>query len=308
MKLKKKKKLEISKRKKLEQDMKDQRERDEDDRIRMEEEYKQPWVELEDEGDDVRFIEPDFYVDRPPTPEFIPNPTGEDKEVQVIDTELFDYDLEVEPLLEVLVGKAIEEGRIEALEDWEREELRKHKEEYSIVREAELMEAQRMEAAYNRRVEETRRRQLQEEAHTKVKRHTQEKLISRLLSRSVLRPLRDSAIQLLVDGGELRNPRDQDFYSVYMPKLYEIVDFHLTERAKQVPILQGLFTEALGALATDHRGAIEKEYQKRMRIKDKEEEKRQIRIAQALRKKEEEERLEEEQRLASVKKLSLIHI
>ena len=119
----------------------------EEDRRQREEELKQPWVELEDPGIDERALEPDYYVDRPPTPEFIPNPSGVDKETQVEDHELFDFDLEVAPVLEVLVGKALEQGRIEALEEWEKLELHKHKSQYEDLREAELMEVQRVEAA-----------------------------------------------------------------------------------------------------------------------------------------------------------------
>ena len=77
-------------------------------------------MDLEEKGMDERLIEPDFYIDRPPTPEFIPNPSGLDKETQIEDHELFDFELEVEPILEVLVGKALEAGRIEALEEWEK--------------------------------------------------------------------------------------------------------------------------------------------------------------------------------------------
>merc|ERR1712023_162747 len=47
------------------------------------------------------------FMDRPPLPLFIPSKTGLDKETQVED-DLFDFDLEVEPILEVLVGKTMD--------------------------------------------------------------------------------------------------------------------------------------------------------------------------------------------------------
>lgn len=49
--------------------------------------------------EDERELEPDYYIDRPQTPEFIPNEKGIDKDTQVIDEELFDFELEVEPVL-----------------------------------------------------------------------------------------------------------------------------------------------------------------------------------------------------------------
>lgn len=197
-------------------------------------------MELDDPGVDEKTIEPDFYIDRPPTPEFIPNPAGVNAETQIEDHELFDFDLEAEPILEVLIGKALEEGRIEALEEWERVELRKHKEKYELEREGELMEVQRQEAAYNRRVEETRRRKLQQEAKAQVSVATQQKLLARLISRSVLKNLKNSTLQLMVDSGDLRNPKDQDMHTTYLPHLLSVVDKHVVEKTNYENILQGI--------------------------------------------------------------------
>lgn len=55
--------------------------------------------ELTDPVEDERFINIDFYVDRPPTPEFKPLEPGIDVECQVEDYELFDFDIEVESVL-----------------------------------------------------------------------------------------------------------------------------------------------------------------------------------------------------------------
>ena len=43
-------------------------------------------------------LEPDYYIDRPPSPIFIPNADGDDKKIQVVDRDpnLFDFKLEVE--------------------------------------------------------------------------------------------------------------------------------------------------------------------------------------------------------------------
>jgi radial spoke head protein 3 len=134
-------------------------EEEEKDRIRELEHYND-WAELEDYDDieDERKLEPDFYVDKPPTPVFMENPKGTDQEIQVEDHELFDFELEVEPILQVLVGKACENARLEVIEDWEKEQFHEHKRKFLIIKEAELMETQRMEAARNRRRREAERR------------------------------------------------------------------------------------------------------------------------------------------------------
>lgn len=50
---------------------------------------------------DENELEPDYYIDRPPSPLFIPNPDGDNKAIQVHDKDpdLFDFELEVEPIL-----------------------------------------------------------------------------------------------------------------------------------------------------------------------------------------------------------------
>jgi len=66
----------------------------------------------------------------------------------------------VEPIIQVLVGKSVEQGRMEVIEEDEIEELRQHMIAYEQVRDAELLEIQRLEAEDIRRQEESDRRDL----------------------------------------------------------------------------------------------------------------------------------------------------
>jgi len=84
------------------------------------------WDELEDyenmqsEWD----VEPDYYIDRAPHAQFKPMPKGSDKTTQVhdrVDPELYNFELEVEPILQVLVGKSLELARIEVIEEFEKD-------------------------------------------------------------------------------------------------------------------------------------------------------------------------------------------
>ena len=81
------------------------------------------WEALDDEENfsNESDIEEDYYVDRPPTAIFIEDAAGDDKKIQVMDwdSELFDFNNEVEPILQVLVGKSIEHARIEVIEEYE---------------------------------------------------------------------------------------------------------------------------------------------------------------------------------------------
>ena len=68
--------------------------------------------------------------------------------------QLFDFDIEVKPILEVLVGKTIEQSLIEVMEEEELADLRKQQREYEELRNAEKVEQQRLEEQERRLREE----------------------------------------------------------------------------------------------------------------------------------------------------------
>ena len=68
----------------------------------------------------------DAFLDRAPSPLYIPQKSGSDVSTQVMEGELFDFDFEVTPILEVLVGKTIEQALMEVMEEEELDMLKKH--------------------------------------------------------------------------------------------------------------------------------------------------------------------------------------
>lgn len=102
------------------------------------------------------------------------------------DPDLFDFELEVEPILQVLVGKAIEHAQIEVIEDDEKVELARHKRMFQQLKEGELMETQRMEASRKRRIDETERRNLQQRTAKNQRIWAERKVIARGLAKEFL--------------------------------------------------------------------------------------------------------------------------
>ncbi len=99
-------------------------------------------------------IDPDFFIAQPPVATFVPASPGPDKSTVVNDREdpaLFDFDLEVEPILQVLVGKAIELSKIEVIEENEQTKFEAHILKYQMLRESQLLAVQRLEAHSRRR-------------------------------------------------------------------------------------------------------------------------------------------------------------
>jgi predicted RNase H-like nuclease (RuvC/YqgF family) len=68
--------------------------------------------------------------------------------------QLFDFDLEVEPILEVLVGKTVEQALTEVLEEEELEGLRAQQRRFRELRASEQAELQRLEEQERRLQEE----------------------------------------------------------------------------------------------------------------------------------------------------------
>jgi hypothetical protein len=63
---------------------------------------------------------------------------------------MYDFAREVEPVLEVLVGKALEIARFELLEEHETEKLHKNKGLFKQTKESMLMQVQRLEGQRSR--------------------------------------------------------------------------------------------------------------------------------------------------------------
>lgn len=98
-------------------------------------------------------LEADYHIDRAESAVFIPVPKGLDKATNLNDrqdADLYDFDLEVEPILQVLVGKSLELARIEVIEDFEIKELKKHNAIFKKIRDSELLYTQQEEAKNNR--------------------------------------------------------------------------------------------------------------------------------------------------------------
>lgn len=65
-------------------------------------------------------IEADYYIDRAQEAVYVPDPEGLDKATVLEDRQdLFDFNLECEPILQVLVGKTLEQAKIEVIEEHE---------------------------------------------------------------------------------------------------------------------------------------------------------------------------------------------
>ncbi|KAF3831314.1 hypothetical protein GH733_000051 [Mirounga leonina] len=148
----------------------------------------------------------DAFLDRPPTPLFIPAKTGKDVATQILEGELFDFDLEVKPMLEVLVGKTIEQSLLEVMEEEELANLWASQHAYEELRNVELAEVQRLEEQERRHREEKERRKQQQWEVVYKHNETSQKVAARAFAQRYLADLLPSVFGSLRDGGYFYDP------------------------------------------------------------------------------------------------------
>lgn len=171
----------------------------------------------------------DAFLDRPPTPLYVPAKTGVDAATQILEGELFDFDIEVKPILEVLVGKTVEQSLLEVMEEEELANLRAQQRRFEELRNAELVETQRLEEQERRHREEKERRMRQQLEVLKKEKETTAKIAARAFAQSYLQDLVPSVFGTLQDHGYFFDPVERDIESEFMPWLMKGVESEMSK-------------------------------------------------------------------------------
>lgn len=170
------------------------------------------------------------FMDRPPLPLFVPTKTGVDKDTQIEPGDgLFSFDLEVEPILEVLVGKTLEQSMMEVLEEEELYAIRAHQDEFEQMRNAELAEVQRLEAEARRRFDEKERRLEQERTRMAQEKDLKEKVSARSFAKDYLTDLHTGVFDVLLGEGFFYDPLTKEVEKAFMPWLFNACTGSMTD-------------------------------------------------------------------------------
>lgn len=237
----------------------------------------------------------DFLLDRPPSPLFMPTKIGYDCGTQIEDGELFDFDREVEPVLEVLVGKTLEQSMMEVLEEEELASLRRHQEEFERRRNAELQEVQRMEAAERRRQEEMERRMQQQAAQREQDLSTMRKVVSRSIAASYLGGMRERCLAHLQDAGVFADAVQLAVDSKFVPQLMQAVMKQMEQQRQDQDVFGNISRSFCEASTQTHAVALDVERKRLQAIDDAERKIRQIREHEKQMREQESARIQEEQ-------------
>ncbi|XP_063079839.1 radial spoke head protein 3 homolog [Engraulis encrasicolus] len=173
----------------------------------------------------------DAFLDKPATPLFIPAKTGKDVATQIQEGELFDFDIEVQPMLEVLVGKTMEQSLLEVMEEEELASLRQQQRAFQELRNAELVEVQRLEEQERRHRQEKDRRLRQQQEVLDHQREVAEKVAARAFAQQYLTDLLPSVFTSLREHGFFYDPVERDLETCFLPWLMDQMSEDLEKRA-----------------------------------------------------------------------------
>lgn len=187
----------------------------------------------------------DAFLDRPPSPLFIPAKTGVDIATQIEEGELFDFDLEVQPILEVLVGKTIEQSLLEVMEEEELKAIRSQQKKFQDIRNAELAEQQRLEEQSKRRREEKERRVRQQREVIQKETETVEKMAATNYAKNYLQDLVPEVFDSLESSGYFFDVVEREVESDFMPWLMGEVSTELDRTVQARSMLDALIRSAI---------------------------------------------------------------
>eukprot|EP00596_Hydrurales_sp_CCMP1899_P008821 CAMPEP_0119035260 /NCGR_PEP_ID=MMETSP1177-20130426/2198_1 /TAXON_ID=2985 /ORGANISM="Ochromonas sp, Strain CCMP1899" /LENGTH=351 /DNA_ID=CAMNT_0006993269 /DNA_START=178 /DNA_END=1233 /DNA_ORIENTATION=+ len=159
------------------------------------------------------------FMDRPASPLFVPARTGQDVVTQILPGDLFDFDLEVEPILEVLVGKTLHVSMLELMQEEELEAIYRQQEEFELIRKIELAEVQRLEAEARRKALEKERRVEQELLRAAERQILEEKIAAQYFAQQYLGSLHSGVFDTLEEEGYFFDPLQKEIEEITMVDL-----------------------------------------------------------------------------------------
>ncbi|EEY62071.1 flagellar radial spoke protein, putative [Phytophthora infestans T30-4] len=187
----------------------------------------------------------DALLDLHPPITVMPTPSGVDVATQIGSGDLFDFDLEVEPIVEVLVGKVLELGVLEFLEENELREIRQRQKLFEQARNAELAEVQRLEAEAKRRFAEKQHRLDEEATRLAAEAELKEKVAARASAKQYLATLHVQVFDTLVESGHFLDPLLKDVKHNFVPGLLEGAAAHAHQLDAGRKMLDAILVDAL---------------------------------------------------------------
>lgn len=198
--------------------------------------------------------------------------TGIHKETQIYASEnLFDFDYEAEPVVQVLVTRCLEESRIEVVEEEELKVLKERQHHLQKIFEKEEKDRRSLEQREREKDRKNKEKNSQRRRRKDEIVDTHQHMISRVYSKRFMADTKNAAFEILDNMGMFLDETEKDIKNNFMPWLYEEtlnIAKNRVERKKEVDyVINNLQS---GFLAS-HRHSVFEEMERRRIAKEEEE-------------------------------------
>lgn len=140
-------------------------------------------------------------LERPLTPPFIPAKTGVDTCTQIYPDDLFFFDEEVKPILEVTTGKTLEQALLEVLNEDEIDGMEREKRRFLEEKDAFEAEVQRIEEEERRKAAETEERIEEVEIAKEAQKELEKRIAAAMLTDQMCRELLPEVLDDMITQG-----------------------------------------------------------------------------------------------------------
>lgn len=162
------------------------------------------------------------FKDRPPTPEYVPKKTGVDASTQIEpEDQLFDFDAEIGPLLEVVASKTLEQSLLEVEEEAELKRIRRRQEELTQIQKRRRQKISELERQKRVEWDDKQDRVAREQDRVAKETVVYKKVGSLNLMKTIISSLRGQVYDTMVETGFFQDPTEVEVKQLFMPWLIE---------------------------------------------------------------------------------------
>lgn len=182
----------------------------------------------------------DAFNERPDSPEYVPRKTGVDRSTQVeCLSDLFIFDDEVEPMLNVIVSKTLEQALFEVEREEELKNLERECERYRLekVQEAEWVKKREQESMADAVVKDLALKGMKEKQM--AENEVRAKVASRRAVLQLLPSMVDGVMDQLFAEGAWRDPHRVHLSEVYLPEIYKAASAKARLHEEVVDVIDG---------------------------------------------------------------------
>lgn len=191
------------------------------------------------------FTQTDDFLPLEPEPTYIRPKYGVDAATQVDSKYVFNFDEEVEPLVETLVGKVLEQSVNEVLNESELKVLRETQAHHEQKRSLQLSRLQ-LEEQRQLRLEREREQRV---VNQRVKAETMKLEIKQRKAKQTaqvfLEELSETVLQDLVDTGRVEDPVRRDIRDVFLPWVKQLVEVERQSKHVSKQLVDCLIKETI---------------------------------------------------------------